>query len=110
MFMSVVLPAPFSPSRPCTSPARSTRSTASLATTPGKRLVMPRISTVIMRSPTSGARWPWPRDWMVRLLERDRVQVAQVERPIDKALDSLVDSRLQVLIDHVFGEVFVVDD
>ncbi len=45
MFMSVDLPAPFSPSRACTSPTRTSKSTLSLATTPGKRLTIPRIST-----------------------------------------------------------------
>ena len=45
MFMSVVLPAPFSPSRPTTSPASSVRSTARLACTSPKRLSMARISS-----------------------------------------------------------------
>ena len=45
MFMSVDLPAPFSPSSAWTSPARRSKSTSSLATMPGKRLTMPRIST-----------------------------------------------------------------
>src|SRR6266545_1605127 len=44
--MSVLLPAPFSPSREWTSPARTSKSTRSLATTPGKRLVIPRISSI----------------------------------------------------------------
>ena len=44
-FMSVDLPAPFSPSRAWTSPTRRSKSTSSLATTPGKRLTMPRSST-----------------------------------------------------------------
>src|SRR5436309_1093309 len=42
--MSVDLPAPFSPSTTCTSPARTSRSTRSSATTPGKRLLTPRTS------------------------------------------------------------------
>ena len=46
MFMSVDLPAPFSPSRAWTSPVRRSKLTSSLATMPGKRLTMPRISTV----------------------------------------------------------------
>ena len=41
MFISVDLPAPFSPSSACTSPLRRSRSTWSLATTPGNRFVMP---------------------------------------------------------------------
>src|SRR5277367_5869486 len=39
MFINVDLPAPFSPSTACTSPAATSRSRQSLATTPGKRLV-----------------------------------------------------------------------
>ena len=40
----VVLPAPFSPSRACTSPTAAEKSTWSFATTPGKRFVIPRTS------------------------------------------------------------------
>src|ERR671923_629480 len=45
MFISVVLPAPFSPSSPRTSPAWRTRSTERLACTAPKRLSMPRNSS-----------------------------------------------------------------
>ena len=45
MFESVLLPAPFSPSSACTSPAAASKSTASFATTPGKRFVIPRMAT-----------------------------------------------------------------
>src|SRR6266508_567221 len=45
MFERVVLPAPFSPSSACTSPAAASKSTWSLASTPGKRLVIPRMET-----------------------------------------------------------------
>src|SRR4051794_26936533 len=44
MFISVVLPAPFSPSRPRISPRPSARSIPSLAETPPKLFEMPRIS------------------------------------------------------------------
>src|SRR5947207_4200412 len=44
MFISVDLPAPFSPRSACTSLRRRSKSTWSLATIPGKRLVMPRSS------------------------------------------------------------------
>src|SRR6185503_16527395 len=44
MFISVDLPAPFSPSSACTSPRRTSRDTSSLATTPGNSLRIPRIS------------------------------------------------------------------
>src|SRR5438093_12401743 len=67
MFISVDLPAPFSPSRACTSPRRRSKSTSSLASTPGNRFVMPRSSRTAgasMRSDsmrletTSGAEAP----------------------------------------------------
>src|SRR6185503_15002283 len=44
MFISVVLPAPFSPSSAWISPGRTSRSMPSLATTPGYRFTIPRIS------------------------------------------------------------------
>ncbi len=44
-FISVDLPAPFSPMRAWTSPHSTSKSTSSLATTSGKRFVMPRILT-----------------------------------------------------------------
>src|SRR4030042_54613 len=43
--MSVDLPAPFSPTTACTSPARLSKLTSSSAVTPGKVMVMFRIST-----------------------------------------------------------------
>src|SRR5581483_138571 len=52
MPISVDLPAPFSPSRQCTSPPRSARSIRSFARTPGNDFVMPRSST-------SGAAESW---------------------------------------------------
>src|SRR5689334_18896721 len=45
MLISVVLPAPFSPSNAWTSPQRAEKSTAWLAMTPGKPLSMPVIDT-----------------------------------------------------------------
>src|SRR5258707_12906403 len=45
MLDRVLLPAPFSPSSACTSPAWISRSTSAFATTPGKRLVTPRSVT-----------------------------------------------------------------
>src|SRR5581483_10119190 len=53
MFISVDFPAPFSPSRAWTSPARRSKSTWSSATMPGKRFVMPRSSRTV--SPLTGA-------------------------------------------------------
>src|SRR3954454_7432813 len=52
MLISVDLPAPFSPSRAWISPRRSWRSTASLAVSAPKRLVMPRSSSA---SPAASA-------------------------------------------------------
>src|SRR6185295_12117744 len=48
--MSVVLPAPFSPSSASTSPRRSVRLTSWLAMTPGNRLVTLWASSTISRS------------------------------------------------------------
>src|SRR5262249_18749711 len=45
MLIRVDLPAPFSPRRAWTSPQRAEKSTCVLATTPGKALSMPTIST-----------------------------------------------------------------
>src|SRR5262245_38764784 len=45
MFESVLLPAPFSPSRAWTSPAAASKSTPSFARTPGKRFVIRLIAT-----------------------------------------------------------------
>src|SRR3954471_4301327 len=44
-FISVDLPAPFSPTRPSTSPARTSRCMSSSALTPGKLLLTPRTSS-----------------------------------------------------------------
>ena len=52
----MVLPAPFSPSRPRISPDSTVRSTESLAMTPGNRLVMPLSSS---RSSASGPSRRW---------------------------------------------------
>src|SRR2546428_2838946 len=57
MFISVDLPAPFSPSRACTSPGRRSKSIPSLATTPGKRFVIDRSSRIgpsLIRRPFYG--------------------------------------------------------
>src|SRR4051812_12403540 len=57
MFISVLLPAPFSPSRAWIWPGWIDRSMPSLATTPGKRLVIPRISRLgaVLRAATAGS-------------------------------------------------------
>ena len=43
--MRVLLPAPFSPSRACTSPGSTSKHTREFATTPGKHLTMSFITT-----------------------------------------------------------------
>ena len=45
--MSVDFPAPFSPMSAWISPDRRKKSTSSRASTPGKAIVMPRISTIV---------------------------------------------------------------
>ena len=55
MFESVLLPAPFSPSSACTSPTAASKSTPSLATTPGNRFVIPRIATASLVAGTAVA-------------------------------------------------------
>src|SRR6266702_2283024 len=61
MLMSVLLPAPFSPSRACTSPQRAEKSTPWLAITPGKALSMATManasSLVTRRLAYRGAVW-----------------------------------------------------
>ena len=47
IFISVDLPAPFSPTIACTVPARTSMSMSWLAMTPGNRLPMPRSRTAI---------------------------------------------------------------
>src|ERR1700680_945887 len=58
MFISVDLPAPFSPRRTWTSPGSRVRSMWSLARTPGKRLVMPLSSSRIGLVPVEPAEAP----------------------------------------------------
>src|SRR5690606_35642393 len=54
--MSVVLPAPFSPTRQWISPRRAVRSIPSQARTPGNRLVIPRSSSSVVTSGSAGGR------------------------------------------------------
>src|SRR3990170_6129336 len=56
MRMAVVLPAPFSPRRAWTSPPRTSKSIASLATRSPNRLVIPRSSSAGALSVTRGPR------------------------------------------------------
>jgi len=54
-FMSVDLPAPFSPTTAWISPARTARLTSLSAFTPGNVLVMPRISRMLRLSAAAAA-------------------------------------------------------
>src|SRR5262245_28920338 len=81
--MSVDLPAPFSPSSAWTSPRRRSKSTWSLATTPGKRFVMPRSSRTagscaIGGNPRGRERVPPPGLAVCLLLDR-RVDLARLD-------------------------------
>src|SRR3954454_4416665 len=100
MFISVDLPAPFSPSSACTSPRRRSKSTASFARTPGKRFVMPRSSrtggsVVAANSGDSreieGGRACEPAlRWFVRAL-------AELRRRLDLAADDLRPEQRELL-------------
>src|SRR5438132_7889976 len=57
MLDRVVLPAPFSPRRACTSPSAASKSTLSFASTAGKRFVIPRSATA---GEGSGEAWTSP--------------------------------------------------
>src|SRR6266498_1865320 len=93
MFISVDLPAPFSPSNACTSPLRRSKSTWSFASTPGNRFVIPRSSrtgvsvaaTVAGDSMKNGrgrARWPA----LFPVLQRS---LTDLGRHLDLACDDL---------------------
>src|SRR5437879_11501551 len=61
MLDRVVLPAPFSPRRACTSPAAASKSTRSFATTAGYRFVIPRKATAGgMVGGSGGEAWTSP--------------------------------------------------
>src|SRR6266511_6409922 len=101
MFMRVDLPAPFSPRSACTSPFVSSRSTWSLATTPGKRLVIPRSSSSgvsgIGSQPRGAGPAPAPPDGC--LLER--------RRRVDLAADQLRLRRFDGVLDFLRNDVGV---
>src|SRR5581483_4345939 len=90
MFISVDLPAPFSPRSACTSPRRSSKSTWSLARMPGNSLVIPRISR-------TGA---WEFTWYAILAgwppgsvgrpRRDPVALRERRRHLERARDDLL--------------------
>src|SRR4051794_20257968 len=85
MFESVDLPAPFSPSSACTSPAAASKSTWSLATMPGNRFVIPRSSTAGGMGKRAG-------------------ETRRLARPVALALRAPDDALHQVVHRHQVGE------
>src|SRR5215471_6620269 len=103
MFESVLLPAPFSPSSACTSPAAASKSTASFASTPGKCFVIPRIETAgetpgwpapLAVDPVSGACCP---NALARRLDVGDVSDHTLHEPLHRV--ERVDSRLRVRVE-----------
>src|SRR3954470_10268534 len=98
--ISVDLPAPFSPSRQCTSPARIARWMSSFATTPGNAFVIPISSTAGASAPAVES-IPCGRSDVTepdRLLHqcRDRLLVGRqrhLDRTVDDPLAGLLDER-----------------
>src|SRR6185437_10098711 len=91
MCESVLLPAPFSPSSACTSPAAASKSTPSFATTPGNRFVSPRTATAgggPPPSPRAVSGWKGSNDALhepvhgVEILDRQAVPRRHAELPL----------------------------
>src|SRR5215211_7585180 len=95
MFISVDLPAPFSPRSACTSPLRRSKSTPSLATTPGKRLVIPLSSRRGASAMGEGSVRGGTSPPLTHVLLVDRVR--DVEFPVDDLLLVLLDGVDDVL-------------
>src|SRR2546423_3304217 len=86
MLISVDLPAPFSPSRACTSPRRRSKSMWSLASTPGNCFVIPRSSRTGASSTGRLNNRAGPK---ARSAEPLRQVLADRQRRLDLALDDL---------------------
>src|SRR6266568_1166422 len=113
MFISVDLPAPFSPSSAWTSPWRRSKSTLSFASTPGNRFVIPRSSSrgasamgpAILSSRAETARQllrgrPSPQ----RRRRRDaRVEPANADRSARRAEDEVLATVVDVT-DRIAGD------
>src|SRR5262245_51817365 len=84
MFISVVLPAPFSPSSPTTSPRRTSKVMPSLATSGPNRLVMPvSRRTVSLSDAIAGHPHPIPLPLPLRG-RRDRMQQDAQSSPLSR--------------------------
>src|SRR5690348_1655441 len=118
--MRVDFPAPFSPMSACTSPARSERSAPSRASTPGNRIVMPRIWTIGRlsvsacisvrpclegESPPEARAWVAPAEWLADLSVLPAGSVGPRVDHLGGVLlgEGLVD-RVVLLLDRVAGE------
>src|SRR6266545_6319665 len=97
MFMRVVLPAPFSPRSARISPSSTSRSTSSLATTPGKRLVIPLNSSRTGGLPSGQRKAYGGAGNFPGAPRRPRLQVLQVALGIDG--DGPSDDPLLELVD-----------
>src|SRR5215472_15551860 len=96
--MSVLLPAPFSPSSALISPGWTTRSMWSLATRSPKRLVMPRSSSFTAALPCRAGRrsGQLPADQTAGRTHRSNAQRPLLHRALGGRLDrAVVDARLQ---------------
>src|SRR5438128_836373 len=108
MFESVDFPAPFSPSKACTSPSAASKWTPSFATTPGKRFVMPLSSTAAgmkkgrarsdPRPPMTGLALRAPDDALDEVVHRHEVAVARALPLLDAELALLVVDRTGKLV------------
>src|SRR3954453_13858168 len=98
-FISVDLPAPFSPSSACTSPARTSRSIRSFAVKSPKRFVMPRSSSTVV----PGLRGV-PTGTSLNALQSPRRSSLQFSRDLDRSSLDLVGLRVR-LIDEILRHV-----
>src|SRR5438477_710469 len=108
MFERVDLPAPFSPSRACTSPSAASKSTRSLARTPGNRFVMPVSETAaaIARGLRRGAGAP-PHVTLLALRAPDDALDEPVHRVqlLDRQALALRHAQLAALVVERAGEL-----
>src|SRR3954452_19155290 len=102
MFMSVDLPAPFSPRSAWTSPGRRSKSMWSFATMPGNRFVIPRSSRTCSPAIAAILRWRKPETGpKARLRHKPAVDVRLADRlrRLDLAADDLLPQYRDLLQD-----------